>query len=356
MDNELENITDDELLDNDEEIEEAHDMMNAETKSNDSVRKAAATGPKAKKRKGDKETAGTEKSMPKLTNKGFVRELYNRMNEMSTEELSVLHSIVMEDNFLEAMENMDEEDMLEDVEYDLQGEISDLVESEATLSEDFKAKSLVIMEAAVKSKVREEAKRLEEAYAEQLDEEIAAIEESMEEMINGYLDYVVETWMEENKLAVESGLRTEIAENFMSGLKDLFEESYISVPEDKVDLLDDIVERAETLEAELNESIEAQILMAEELEGYQRDAIIVEMASDLADTQVDKLISLAEGVDFDDEETFREKLSIIKETHFAKKTNKHSLQLDESADDDTDTEMEVSPMMETYLTALRKNK
>lgn len=244
----------------------------------------------------------------------------------------------------------------ESVEFDgdFSEDLNALVESEATLSEEFKAKTAIIFEAAVKTKLSEEIDRLETEYQQQLDEEIQATKEDLVEKVDGYLNYVVEQWMEDNKLAIQTGLRTEIAEGFMDKLKDLFVESYVEVPESKVDLVDELAEANEELEEQVNDATAKAIALAEELEGYKREAVIREASKDLAETQVEKLKSLAESIDFEDEDTFASKVKTIKESYFSKKTTESVI--DESIDDEAaDSEVEVSPMMEQYLAAIRKS-
>ena len=200
----------------DEEIEEAHDPKNAEAQSVASVDAAEKKGPKAKGRKGDKSN-----SQP---------------SELKT-----------------AGKAMKAEDV--DFDGDFSDDLNALVESEATLSEEFKAKTAVIFEAAVKSKLSEEINRLESEYAEQLAEEVSTTKADLVEKVDSYLNYVVEQWMEDNKVAIQTGLRTEIAEGFMNKLKDVFEESYIEVPESKVDLVDELAEANEGLEAQVNDCL-----------------------------------------------------------------------------------------------------
>jgi hypothetical protein len=296
------------------EIEEAqtHDPKNAEAQSIASVDKAEKAGKVAPKRKGDK--SNSEPSH--LKGAGTKAE-----------------SVEFNGDFSE--------------------DLNALVESEATLSEEFKAKTAVIFEAAVKQKLSEEIDRLETEYQQQLDEEIQATKEDLVEKVDGYLNYVVEQWMEDNKLAIQTGLRTEIAEGFMDKLKDLFVESYVEVPESKVDLVDELAEANEELEEQVNVATAKSIELAEELESYKREAVIREAAKDLAETQVEKLRSLAENIDFEDDETFASKVKTIKESYFSKKTTESVIE--ESIDDDAaDSEVEVSPMMEQYLAAIRK--
>lgn len=232
---------------------------------------------------------------------------------------------------------------------DTTAELNALVESEATLSDEFKAKTAVIFEAAVKSKLSEEVDRIETQYKEELAEEISSTKADLVEKVDSYLNYVVETWMEDNKVAVQNGLRTEIAETFMERMKDLFTESYIDVPESKVDLVDELAEQVEELEAKLNETTQKVIDGTEELEVYKRDTIIREASRDLAETQVEKLKSLVEDIDFESEETFASKVATIKESIFTKVTSE-----EEVLEEDADATVETSASMDMYLRAIRK--
>lgn len=228
-------------------------------------------------------------------------------------------------------------------------ELGELVESEATLSEEFKQKTAVIFEAALKTKLSEEIDRLEENYAVQLEEETTAYKAEISEKVDSYITYVAEKWLEENKLAVENGLRTEIAENFMTKLKDVFTESYISVPAEKEDLVDGLVEQVETLEAQVNKSTKEQMAVSEELKSLKRELIIRESAKDLADTQAEKLNELVEDIGFTDEVEFAEKVNTIKESFFTKSVAKEVV-----VEEDLTEEVEVSSSMKAYISALKK--
>ena len=301
----------------DEEIEEAHDPKNAEQQSFAANDKAEAAGKKAKGRKGDKSNSEPMQKAPAAP---------------------------------AAMK-------AEDVEFDgdFSEDLNALVESEATLSDEFKAKTAVIFEAAVKSKLSEEIDRLETEYQAQLDEEIQSTKTDLVEKVDSYLNYVVENWMEENKLAIQSGLRAEIAEGFMDKLKDVFTESYIEVPESKVDLVDELSETVEELEEKLNESTGKSIEMAEELELLKRERIILEASNDLTDTQSEKLTKLVADIDYDDDDTFIEKVVTVRESYFSKKAVNGSTNIDEVEEDDNI--VETTGSMGAYLTAIkRQNK
>jgi len=232
-------------------------------------------------------------------------------------------------------------------------ELDTLVNNEATLSEEFKEKTAVIFEAAVKSKLSDEIDRLETQYKEELAEEVSSTKSELVEKVDSYLNYVVENWIKENEIAIENGLRTEIAEGFMDKLKDLFTESYIQVPESKVDLVDELAEQVEELETKLNETTQKVIDQSGEIEEMTKDRIINESASDLADTQVEKLKSLVNDLDFENEEKFKEKVDTIKEAHFSQETgsSEESPVIEEDGHDEV---METSPNMDKYITALQK--
>jgi hypothetical protein len=239
----------------------------------------------------------------------------------------------------------------ESVDYD--AELNALVENEATLSEEFKEKTAILFESAVNAKVASEIDRLEEQYAQTLAEEITTIQESMVDKIDSYLNYVVENWMEENKLAIQNGLRTEIAEDFMNGLKTLFTESYIDIPESKVDLVDELADKVNELEEQLNTTTKDAIELSETVESLLREKIITEATKGLADTQAEKLVTLVGNIEFVNEQTFAKKVKTIKEAHFTSKVTKGNI-ISESEDGSDNTEVEVSPLMEAYLQAIRR--
>ena len=183
-------------------------------------------------------------------------------------------------------------------------------------------------------------------------EEVSSTKADLVEKVDSYLNYVVESWMEENQIAIQNGLRTEIAETFMDKMKDLFTESYIDVPQSKVDLVDELAESVEQLEKTLNETTQKVINTTEELEVYKRDTVIREASRDLAETQVVKLKSLVESIDFEDEDSFAAKVKTVVESYFTKEiANSEEV---EQIVEDADQEVEVSSVMEGYLSAIRK--
>lgn len=332
-------------LRDEQEVAEAkgHDMKNAEAQSIAATDKAANATTKAPARTGDKSNS---EPMPK-TKAGMINAMYGKLNAMKKMDLQAAYGKMMGEEV-----ELEEEEVVAEADTHSE-ELAALVESEATLSDEFKAKTAVIFEAALKSKLSEEVERIEATYEEKLAEETAAQKGELVEKVDSYLNYVVEQWMEENKVAIQTGLRAEIAENFMEGLKNLFTESYIDVPESKIDLVDDLADQVEELEEALNKTTADAISLSEEVEGLKRAAIVAEAASELADTQKEKFYSLVEGVDFDDAEQFASKVATIKESFFAQATVETEEEITEETESDVDTE-EVSPFMEQYLSAMRK--
>ena len=345
-----------ELQESEEEISEMkHDPKNAEAQSVASVDKAGdATGSApTRKMAGGTAADNTKKDPMPKTKAGMIAAMVHNMQKMDKKKLTaMMHYNSTNPEAFEG-ESIAEDEVKDQVqvEVDFKEDLKALVNEEATLSDDFKQKAETIFEAAINTKVNAEIDRLEEKYNEELSEEIESTKKDLVEKVDSYLNYVVEGWMEENKLAIQNGLRTEIAEDFMGKLKDLFTESYIEVPEGKVDLVDELAANVEELEGSLNKATESNIKMNEELETYKREAIIREASKGLAETEVEKLKGLAENVDFENEETFAQKVAQLKESYFAKaKTNNGEEAIEEN---DTPT-VETSDTMASYLSAMKK--
>ena len=207
----------------------------------------------------------------------------------------------------------------------------------------------------MKTKLAEEVERIESAYEEKLEAELVEQREEFVEKVDSYLNYVVEQWMEENRLAIHQGLRTEIAETFMGNLKELFVESYIDVPEAKIDLVDDMADQIEELEEQLYKTTADAIKLNESVESLKRQSIVSEASYGLADTQAEKFESLVSDLEFDDEESFASKVATVRESYFTK-TNSTEEVLEESADEQSsyEPEVDVAPMMERYLQAIKR--
>ena len=330
-------------LQEDEEISEMkHDPKNAEAQSVASVDKAGGATGTAPKRKmaGGTAADNTKKDPMPKTKAGMIAAMVHDMQKMSTAPESFDGEPIAED----------EEKPTVKVEADFKDDLKALVNEEATLSEEFKQKAEIIFETAINSKVNAEIDRLEEKYNEELAEEIESTKADLVEKVDSYLNYVVEGWMEDNKLAIQNGLRTEIAEDFMNKLKDLFTESYIEVPEGKTDMVEELADTVDDLEQKLNKATDDAISMAEELEEFRRDAVIREASKGLADTQVEKLTKLVDNIDYEDQETFAQKVATVKESYF--KSNQVT-GTDEIEEDDSPS-MEVSGSMDQYLKAIKK--
>ena len=243
-----------------------------------------------------------------------------------------------------------------ELEIDLSDDVKALVSSDADLSEEFKDKAATIFETAVRTRIKEQTKILEAKYEEKLSAERETIKEAMTEKVDSYLNYVVEEWMKENELAVERGIRTEIAEDFITGLKDLFKEHYIDVPEEKYNVLDDLTNQNKKLEAKLNEQIEKNVDLTKKVSNADRSSIVAEISNDLAETEKEKFTSMAENVEYDSAEKFREKLETIKESYFPKKKIEEG-----SSKDDVDSVAANAPIesntdaMAAYTAAITKN-
>ena len=217
---------------------------------------------------------------------------------------------------VETEEDVIAEDSIDDI--DLSDDVKALVSSDADLSEEFKDKAATIFEAAVKTRIKEQTKILEAQFEKKLASETETVKEAMVEKVDSYLNYVVEEWMKENELAVERGIRTEIAEDFITGLKGLFKEHYIDVPEEKYNVLEDLTDQVKDLEGKLNEQIEKNVNLSKDVSESNREKLIAQVSEDLADTEKEKFGSMAENVEYDSAEKFQEKLETIKESYFPK--------------------------------------
>jgi len=234
-------------------------------------------------------------------------------------------------------------------EVDFSDDIDALAGSEE-LSEDFRKKAKTIFEAALASKVSAIKEELEEHYAAKFEEELAEAKKALEEKVDATLQYAVEEWSEENALAIESGIKSEVAESFMEGLKGLFEEHYVTIPEDKYDAFDIMVEKLDEMEGKLNEQIDKNITLNTRLGDLVAESIVNDVARGLTETQKDKLFGLAEGVEFDSEESYRGKIESLKESYFRSEVPEVQSEEQESLAE----EVEVSSSMDQYLRAVSR--
>ena len=236
---------------------------------------------------------------------------------------------------------------------DFEEDLDALVAEEATLSDEFRGKAGAIFEAVLTSKVGSEIDRLEAEYAQNLEEEVSEIQSSLVEKVDSYLNYVVENWMKENELAVTEGLRTEIAEEFMTSLQSVFKEHYIEVPEGKDDLVEDLNSQVSELEGQLNKSTEDSIELFNKVQSYERAEVVREQSSGLAETEAEKLASLVEDIDFDNKETFEMKVKTVKESYFKQEVTESVDEVD-SLLGEGDQEIDLSDTMARYTQAITK--
>ena len=254
----------------------------------------------------------------------------------------------------EALENAKKEAIEKRIkDIDVKEDVNALVSEDDSLSEEFKEKAATIFEAAVKSKVRGEVERIHDEVDAEKETEMDAFKDTLSEKVDTYLNYVVEEWMKENELAIERGLKGEIAEDFISGLQQLFEDHYIDVPDEKYDVLEAQSDKISELEDKLNTEIQKNVEIKESNSELVREQVISEVSEDLADTEVEKFKSLTQDVDFSDEESFKEKLNTLKESYFPKVHPKSD------SDDEADgsaQDVDTSDAMQSYMTAISRNK
>ena len=272
------------------------------------------------------------------------------------EKLAASHEPEGEEVIVEEDEDEVSSDTIEEriKDIDVAEDVKALMSADSSLSEDFKTKAATIFEAAVKSKLRSEIERIQEEVLEEKAEELDTFKSELTEKVDTYLNYVVEEWTKENELAIERGLKGEIAEDFISGLKQLFEDHYIDVPNEKYNVLEAQSERISELEDKLNESIEKAVEMVNSNSKLVREKVISEVSEDLADTEIEKFKGLTEDVDFGSEESFREKLNTLKESYFPRSTV-----VEQTFDDEDGTaakDIDTTEAMSAYLSAISRNQ
>ena len=340
-----------------QEMEQSKTAVNANAKAGDPIQKLAPGavagqpavedlgGPTPENYKSDDDSAKLKE--PKIAT---VKDVVNKgakaadpMKKMASEEVDSEEE-VLEEEPVATEETVEEEiDIEEDVNALLGGE---------ELSEEFREKAKLVFESALNSKVAEIHEALEIQYETKLEEAKEGLKEALTDRVDSYLEYVAEEWMTENELAIEHGLKTEMTESFLSGMKGLFEEHYVTIPEDKYDVLESMVEKLDDMETKLNEQIDKNISLNQRLSESVSDNILDQVSEGLAVTQKEKLASLAESVEFESEEEYREKLETLKESYFSRSpvsTSEAPQTLSEGVDT---TDAPVSNGMEAYLRTL----
>ena len=320
---------------------------------------AAGHVPEGEEEISEMEHGEKKETYGKMTKAEMQDKMIKAMKSMKKGEMEEIYS-----SYMNGKENMDKEESAEDKEkaeavekrvkdINVKEHVDALMNGEGDLSEEFKRKAATVFEAAVKSKVREEVERLEEDYRKDLDENMNKTQTELTEKVDNYLNYVVEEWTKENELAIERGLKGEIAEDFISGLKQLFEDHYIDVPDEKYDVLEAQSQKISELEAKLNEEVEKNIGFKNNNAKLVREQVISQCTGDLTEVEIEKFKSLTEDVDFTDEDSFRSKLDTLKESYFPK--NKPVVT---EATDDVETgnaqDIDTSGSMAVYMKAIGK--
>ena len=309
--------------------------------------------------------------MPK-TKSGMIQAMYDNMNKMKKADIQAAYGKIMSamhgDEKKEGMHDKEDEKEKkvnkEAVDQrvksiDVSDDVNALVSGDDSLSEEFKTKAATIFEAAVKSKVKAEIERLEGEYANELDEAKVTSKEELTTKVDNYLNYVVEQWMADNELAIEKGIKGEIAEDFIGGLKQLFEDHYIDVPDEKYDVLEAKEKELEEMKAKINEMTDKSIEDKKLIEGYTKDEIFEQTVEGLADTEKEKIKSLVEDVSFENADAYAKKLSTIKESYFGTAKAPESTENVDTVNQDSNdgnTVADLSDSMSRYAAAISRGK
>ena len=307
---------------------------------------------------------GAKAGMPAQTSATKVKEEEEKPeDQVVSEEESTEEKVVAEEPAKEGEEVVSEEETSEEEvvaedaveeKIDVEEDIEALIAGEE-LSEEFQERARTIFHTAIKAKVAELTEEVKASQEEQIAEEVAEFKKILQERIDSYLEYVAEEWMTENKLAAENGLKTEMTESFLSGMKGLFEDHYVTIPEEKYDVLNSMVDKLDDMETKLNEQIEKNVALNRRLAESTADVIFADVVDGLAETQKEKLAGLAENVEFESEENYREKLETLKESYFPSKTGKRDTSENLSEENGQSGEpVEVSGLMESYLETLNR--
>ena len=314
----------------------------------------------------EEEPAEEAVQIPKTKNQ-MLKNIYDQVNKMKKSDLSGKY-----ESILKATQEVvkEEEEVTEEAETtkiqavspqeiappNVEDDVEALVAGEEGLSEDFKKKASTIFEAAVHAKVVDEVNKRMEEQQKEVDASKDEFQKELTEKVDGYLTYVVEEWMKENELAIERGIRSELVEDFMSGLKTLFTEHYIDLPEEKVDMVDDLFTKVEELETSLDEEINRGVELQKELSQFKKDDAIKQTTKDLADADSEKIAKLAEGIEFENTEQYVEKLNVLKESYFPKSeaVTSEITETDENIEVSEEETQKLDESMQHYTSAIRR--
>jgi len=346
------------------------DLAKAASKASPPKTHSSDASPKMEASHDDEEEMEDEPKKAKKLKSEMVQDLAKHIKGLKKEELEALYNSTLNEEDEEEEESDDEDEDEEKTEnkkvakesiesridmIDVSGDVDALVSGEE-LSEEFKTKAATIFESAVKSKVREELERIQEQNNEIMEDLAENTMTELVEKVDDYMNYVVEQWMEDNQLAIERGLKGEIAEDFISGMKQLFEDHYIDVPDEKYDILEANLTKIEELEEKLNKQMDENIQLRKQKGELVKESMISDVADGMTDTETEKFQSLVEDVEFSDEESYKEKLQTIRESYFGSSTAQ-VLTEEGSIEDNTPTEsVEVSATMSQYLKAIGRDQ
>lgn len=314
----------------------------------------------AKKRKADKENDG-DKAIPQdpKGKQKVIAGVVKKIKEMNIEDINAVYKQLTEDpaEYDNLEDHVEKDYKITPEDINIQDDIEAIFSGDDTLTEEFKTKATTIFEAAVVSKVNEVIEKITLENEAEMESVQEAVVEQMENNLNEYMDYVIDEWMNENELAVNNGIRSEIAENFLAGMKTLFEESYIEVPEEKIDIVEEVTAHAESIQESLDEEISKNAELHAKVKEYEKERAFALVSEDLSDTEAEKLRSLSEGVEFTTEDDFSKNLETIKESYFSgerKVVQLNEVVIDDDSDgaielDDTETEDNIPPSMRAYV-------
>ena len=336
--------------------------------SGDPAQKGAVPAEKVAKMKEDEDVSEDENVISEaemdMSKDEMQKEMIKAMKDMPKDQMEKLYASYMKE--MEDEDEEDEEEMAEKAKMkkeavdariksiDVSEHVDALMTGEGDLSEEFKSKAATIFESAVKSKVRDEVSRMQDIYDQELVENTEAVKSELTDKIDSYLNYVVEEWMKENELAIERGLKGEIAEDFIAGLKQLFEDHYVDVPDEKYDVLEAQSEKIAELEEKVNSVLDESVALKEQNSNLTRQIVISESVSDLTETEIEKFKSVTEDVEFDNEDSFRAKLDTLKESYFPR-VRQESTETIDNVETGPAQDIDVSDSMAVYMSAISRN-
>ena len=355
---EMEVFEQDDDDDDDDEEEENGNGKNGKKKKK--------KNPFAKKNGDDDEEEVEEQSLPE-TKQEMIRSVFETMKDADQDKLAGAYAKLMDTLLGESEEVSDEDEdtaivvertVITNADIDISEDLNAIFGDHSdSLSEEFKTQVQTVFEAAVVSKINSELDLMEKTFSTKLEESQDEILSALTEKVDSYLSYVVEEWTKENELAIERGIKAEITEEFIGGLKQLFEDHYIDIPEDKVDVVDSLADRVDQLETDLNESIEKNVGLSAEVKSFQKDEILGELSNELTDIEGEKLKGLSEGVGFEDPEQYKTALGTIRENYFPRTVTGQSAVIDEESEitEEAVETSSVSGPMAAYVNVLGRN-